>query len=213
MSTPDPTPSDHRAAVAVLVQFQQRASAAGLPADDAAQLHALLAGFPEWVARRGHGQAWAPPQAAAWERIAGLLVGCLLDQPRVALRTAGGPARSGPLFHDIAALLRAEPRDEAVELDLAVRWWQQARAVGLPVDTDFGECWRAIEWTALYGHLVQLGDLYRRQAEGGAAPDEARRAHLLGQAGKVALRYGPLKPLLRLLEPLSGAQVSDGYTF
>jgi hypothetical protein len=29
----------------------------------------------------------------------------------------------------------------------------------------------------------------------------------------VALRYGPLKPLLRLLEPLSGARVQAGFTF
>jgi hypothetical protein len=30
---------------------------------------------------------------------------------------------------------------------------------------------------------------------------------------KVALRYRPLAPLLRLLEPLSGAAVKAGYTF
>ena len=30
---------------------------------------------------------------------------------------------------------------------------------------------------------------------------------------KVALRYAPLQPLLRLLEPLSGATVRAGYTF
>jgi hypothetical protein len=29
----------------------------------------------------------------------------------------------------------------------------------------------------------------------------------------VAMRYAPLRPLLRLLEPLSGAGVRAGYTF
>ncbi len=34
-----------------------------------------------------------------------------------------------------------------------------------------------------------------------------------GYATQVALRYRPLAPLLRLLEPLSGAAVKAGYTF
>jgi hypothetical protein len=36
---------------------------------------------------------------------------------------------------------------------------------------------------------------------------------LLAAASKVALRYGPLKPLLRLLQPLQGETLGAGYTF
>jgi hypothetical protein len=119
------------------------------------------------------------------------------------------PAATGPVTADIAALLRDHPLglDESEELDLAVRWWQQARAAGVPVDDDFGDTWRAIEWQALQRHLEQLG------REGPAAADGALRAYRLQSISKVALRYGPLKPLLRLLQPLSGEAVASGYTF
>jgi len=43
--------------------------------------------------------------------------------------------------------------------------------------------------------------------------DGALRAYRLQSISKVALRYGPLKPLLRLLQPLSGEAVASGYTF
>ena len=38
-----------------------------------------------------------------------------------------------------------------------MRWWQQARRTGLPVDADFGEFWRALEWMGLQRHLKVLG--------------------------------------------------------
>ena len=88
-------------------------------------------------------------------------------------------------------------------LDLAVRWWQLARNAGLPVEADFGETWRALEWMSLLQRLLQL-----------ATPsDKATEARLLGQASRVALRYASLKPLLHLLQPLGAAAPEAGFTF
>jgi len=217
MSTHTPTPAnpappaDDRATLAALVQYQHRTPTAGLPVLDAATLHAQIATFPAAVLHPGPALPWGDTQQASWERLSALLVANLATQPPVALQpglTLCGQPCAGPLFHDVAALLRDAMRDEADELDLAVRWWQQARSVGLPVDADFGECWRAIEWSALHRHLARLSTLY---GAGSAGDPAAQR--LFDQVGKVALRYGPLKPLLRLLEPVAGARVGAGFTF
>ena len=104
----------------------------------------------------------------------------------------------------MASLLRGKGMhaDESFELDEAVRWWQGACRTGLPVDADFGECWRALEWLGLQQHLLALTR--------DAGDDEDR---LLAAVAKVALRYGPLKPLLRLLPVNPGAEAGAGYTF
>jgi len=120
----------------------------------------------------------------------------------------------GPVTYDLARLLRSADLDldEAQQLDLGVRWWQQARRDGLPLGEtlaeDFGELWRALEWTGLLQQLAELG----RVGQAGA-PDTARTARLLHDATRVALRYAPLKPLLALLEPMSGQRLDRGFTF
>jgi hypothetical protein len=83
----------------------------------------------------------------------------------------------------------------------------------LPVDADFGECWRACEWQGLLHDLSAMGLACRARHQDGPPPASADLSRPLARASRVALRYGPLKPLLRLLEPLSGARVQAGFTF
>ena len=65
----------------------------------------------------------------------------------------------GPITYDIASQLRDAfvSWPEELEIDWAVRWWQHARAAGLPVGDDFGECWRQIEWMGMQRHLKVAG--------------------------------------------------------
>lgn len=183
-------PTADRATLQALVDFQAGTPAAGLPRRTREHDRSALA---LWRARAeaAAAQPFAERQRQAFERAFVQLVDAVHAQPAVALLDG---AQAGPLTADIARLLRARAIDEAVELDLAVRWWQRARAAGLPVDPDFGECFRLLEWTWL---LQLLGQ---------AQPDGAG-------AVKVALRYAPLKPLLLLLEPLTGAPPRAGFTF
>jgi len=120
------------------------------------------------------------------------------------------------MLHDVARLLRADgvAGDEALELDAAIRWWEGARRAGLPVEADFGECWRALEWMALQQHLLRLaeGDTGGTGHTGNTG-NGGHEAGLLAAVAKVALRYGPLKPLLWLLPVQPGAELSAGYTF
>jgi len=190
-----------RATLQALVGFQRETPPAGLPARSAAEYRSGLAAF-QARALAAISRPFDDRLLAAFERGQALLVDALQAQPVVALHPdLGGGA--GPITLDIGRLLGRQPLDEDVALDLAVRWWQLARGAGLPVEADFGDTWRALEWTSLAQQLCQL-----------ATPgDKATEAHLLGQASKVALRYGSLKPLLHLMQPLGGAAPGAGFTF
>ena len=225
-----------RDALHALVQFQTGVDAARLPPFDEQLLAAELALFPTWCVQREFGLAWTLAEQQTWDRTCRLLIDSALAQPQRAVHAdwmprnlmvvapghGGNPgildfqdAMRGPVSYDLASLLRDAfiSWSEEQELDWAVRWWQQARQAGLPVDSDFGEFWRALEWMGLQRHLKVLGIFCRlkhRDGKGRYAQDLPR---FFGYATRVATRYGPLKPLLRLLEPLSGKAVTAGYTF
>lgn len=223
-------PSDAllREGVLALVRWQRRMPAEGLaPLDDAA-LRAELALFPAGCVQQAFGIRWTEVQQRAWAQVCDRLVASALAQPQLAvhgdwtprrlpllLQAAAQPAaRRGPISYDLASLLRSADldADEAQQLDLGVRWWQQARRDGLPLGEtlaeDFGECWRALEWMGLLLQLAELG----RLGQAGMS-DAARITRLLQEATRVALRYAPLKPLLALLEPMSGQRLDRGFTF
>ena len=50
----------------------------------------------------------------------------------------------GPITYDVVSLFRDAfiSWEEEQELDWVVRYWEKARAVGLPVREDFGDFWR-----------------------------------------------------------------------
>jgi hypothetical protein len=113
----------------------------------------------------------------------------------------------GPVGYDIASLLRDAfiSWDEEHELDWAVRYWEAARRAGVPVDADFGEFWRQLEWIGLQRHLKVLGIFCRLKHRDAKPRYSADLPRFFGYAHKVASRYRELAPLTRLLEPLMGA--------
>lgn len=221
-----------RDAIAALVRWQLQVPAAALPPFDETLLRTELELFPDWCVAREFGITWSPAQREVWERTSQLLVEQALAQPQVAVHADWMPrnlmcaepnpgildfqdAVRGPLAYDIASLLRDAfiSWDEEREIDWAIRWWEQARRAGLPVADDFGEQWRLIEWTGLQRHLKVLGIFCRLKHRDGKARYVEDLPRFFAYATKVALRYRPLKPLLELLEPMSGAALSVGYTF
>jgi aminoglycoside/choline kinase family phosphotransferase len=121
----------------------------------------------------------------------------------------------GPITYDIACQLRDAfiSWDEDREIDWAVRWWQEARKAGLPVDGDFGECWRQIEWMGMQRHLKVVGIFCRLKHRDGKAQYATDLPRFFTYLTKVAMRYRPLQALLPLIEPLSGRAVRAGLTF
>jgi aminoglycoside/choline kinase family phosphotransferase len=222
-----------RDAMAALLLFQIGVPAAALPPFDEALLSRELALFPEWCVKREFGVTWSEAEQATWQRICRLLIDSALAQPVVAVHADWMPrnlmvlepgrpgvldfqdAVAGPITYDLASLLRDAfiDWDEPREIDWAVRWWDMARRAGLPVHADFGEFWRALEWMGLQRHLKVMGIFCRLKHRDGKAHYADDLPRFFGYASKVALRYGPLKPLLKLIEPLSGAKVAAGYTF
>ncbi len=225
-----------REAGAALLQLQRGVPAAALPPFDEAQLMRELALFPEWCVQREFGVTWGERQQAQWQRVCRLIVQSALAQPVVAVHADWMPrnlmvcepgrpgvldfqdALAGPVTYDLASMLRDafHSWDEEQELDWAVRWWQQARAAGheavRPYD-DFGEFWRALEWMGLQRHLRILGVFCRLKHRDGKPHYAQDLPRFFGYAGKVAMRYAPLNPLVSLLEPLSGQAVTAGFTF
>lgn len=221
-----------RDALDALVRFQQRVPAGALPPFDEALLGRELDWFPQWCVQREFGVQWTHAQQAAWQRVRRLLIASALAQPVVAVHadwmprnlmlTDAGPgildfqdAVAGPVTYDLASLLRDAfiSWDEAQEIDWAVRWWEQARRVGLPVHADFGEFWRALEWMGLQRHLKVLGVFCRLKHRDGKPHYATDLPRFFAYANKVAMRYAPLAPLARLLAPLSGTPVQAGFTF
>ncbi|MEJ7137360.1 aminoglycoside phosphotransferase family protein [Amphibiibacter pelophylacis] len=228
-----------RESLDLLLKWQQRIPTEGLVRYDRAFLQRELDIFTEWCVGAEHGVVWTAPQQAQWRGVCEALIGLALEQPFVAMHR-DWMARNlmvlpdgqklqghslaildfqdtiaGPVGYDLISLLRDAyiTWDEAQELDWAVRYWQAARAAGLPVHDDFGEFWRAAEWLGLQRHLKVMGIFCRLQHRDGKPIHIGEVPRFMAWANRVALRYGPLRPLIPLLETLGGAKLQQGYTF
>jgi hypothetical protein len=225
-----------RQALQALVQFQLHVGNEDLPVYDEALLARELALFPEWCVQREFGISWTPAQQSVWERVCHSLIHSALAQPQVTVHRDWMPrnlmladpnpgildfqdAVRGPVTYDVASMLRDAfiSWDEAREIDWAVRWWEQARRAGVPLGEslghDFGEFWRALEWMGLQRHLKVLGIFCRLKHRDGKPAYAEDLPRFFAYATRVAHRYGPLRPLLPLLEPMNGAAVRSGFTF
>ena len=229
----DPSMADAlmRRVGSALVQWQQRMDPGEWPAYDEALLRRELDLFPEWCVGREFGQTWNEAQQKAWDRVTARLIDSALAQPLVAVHRDWMPrnlmvcgeqlgildfqdAVRGPITYDAASMLRDAfiSWDEEREIDWAVRYWQQARDAGVPVQDDFGEFWRALEWMGLQRHLKVLGIFCRLKHRDGKARYAQDLPRFFAYATKVVLRYRELAPLLPLIEPLSGFALEQGYT-
>jgi aminoglycoside/choline kinase family phosphotransferase len=221
-----------RDAVRALVQWQTGMSSSALPAYDEAFLRRELALFPEWCVQREFGITWNDAQQARWQRVCDTLVQNASAQPVVAVHRDFMPrnlmvtdpnpgildfqdALAGPVTYDIASLLRDAfiSWDEEREIDWAVRYWSAARKAALPVDEDFGEFWRQLEWMGLQRHLKVMGIFCRLKHRDGKPHYRSDLPRFFAYATKVAMRYQPLAPLLALLEPMNEQKLASGFTF
>ena len=224
-------------AVEILVAWQRASRPGVLPPYDAALLQRELALFPEWYVARHRAFELTDAQRAALARLFDRIVAENLRaaavyvhrdfMPRNLMLTAlpgGGPALGvldfqdavhGPITYDIASLLRDAfvSWDEEFVLDITVHYWERARAAGLPVDGDFGDFYRAVEWMGLQRHLKVAGIFARLTLRDGKPRYLADAPRFIGYIRSTAGRYRELAPLLRLLDEIEGTQVAAGYAF
>ncbi|WP_144636316.1 aminoglycoside phosphotransferase family protein [Bordetella genomosp. 13] len=226
----------YRQALAALVRMQQ-AAVTGLPAYDGARLAAELELFPEWYVGRHHGATLDDKENAALRQVFQLLAGSADGQPTVYVHRdfhspnlmvcedpRHGPnpgildfqdALAGPLTYDLASLVTDARTtwEEPQQLDWAIRYWEMARAAGLPVDADFAEFHRAYEWMSLQRNLRILGVFARLNHRDGKPGYLAHMPRVNVYVRQVAQRYGVFAPLLRLLDRLDQRAPTVGYTF
>ena len=121
----------------------------------------------------------------------------------------------GPITYDIASLMRDAflSWDEDFVLDVTIRYWEKARAAGLPVGTDFGAFYRGVEWMGLQRHLKVAGIFARLTLRDGKPQYLADTPRFIQYIRATAARYRELKPLLRLVDKLEGIQDAGSYMF
>jgi len=220
----------------VLVRWQQASRPGVLPPYDETLLRRELDLFPEWFVSRHLGHQLSDDEKKTLESTFRFLLDSALAQPKVFVHRDFMPrnlmvveseatlvpgildfqdAVYGPIAYDVVSLFRDAfiSWDEERELDWVVRYWEKARAAGLPVRADFGEFWRDYELMGLQRHLKVLGIFCRLKYRDGKENYIADLPRFLGYARKTAGRYIALKPLLNLLDTLEGISGEVGYTF
>ena len=229
-------PTLYREANRALVALQQASRPGVLPEYDRALLARELALFPDWYVARHLGIELTAAERADLDAVFERLLANNLAQPQVFvhrdyhsrnLMVSGDafPATPGildfqdavygPITYDLVSLYRDAYIDwpEAQELDFVIRYWELARAAGLPVSPDFDAFYRDYEWMGAQRQLKVLGIFARlchRDGKTGYVNDMPRvMAYLRRTAG----RYADLAPLARLLARLDDAPAQAAYTF
>jgi N-acetylmuramate 1-kinase len=225
-----------RDALDALIRWQLTSREGVLPEFDEAFLRREMELLPEWFISRHLGREVDEKTRGLLDRTFALLIASARTQPQVFmlrdfmprnLMVAPQPnplnpgvldfqdAVYGPITYDVASLLRDAfiGWDEEFELDCFVYYWERAKKAGLPVDPDFGEFYRQLEWMGLQRHIKVLGLFCRINYRDGKPHYMSDLPRFIGYARKVAERYAPLRPFAKLLDELEGRANEVGYTF
>ncbi|MBY0446981.1 MAG: phosphotransferase, partial [Burkholderiales bacterium] len=221
-----------RQVISLLVKMQVSTPIDGLVPFDGAFMQREMDICREWYFGKAYGVTLEGKDLGVWERSCALIVAHNLAQPTLYMHrdfhsrnimVQGNELRLidfqdavlGPITYDLVSLLKDAylDWDEAFVLDLAIRYWEQARVAGLPVHEDFGDFYRAFEWQGLQRHLKILGLFARLKHRDGKEQYQADIPRVFEYVRKVCLRYSELTQLGRLLLNLHGEPVATGFTF
>ena len=227
-------PSLYADAIDALIRLQMASSAASFAPYDRELLLRELRLFPEWYVERHKGITLAASERAVLDDAFETILAVTLAQPRVHVhrdfhsrnlmllpgtRNPGildfQDAVVGPITYDLVSLLRdAYVRwEEEQVLDWAIRYWERARAAGLPMPAQFGDFYRDFEWMGLQRHLKVLGIFARLSHRDGKDRYLADLPLVLRYVQEVAARYVTLAPLSRLIDRIEGRSQRIGHTF
>lgn len=231
----------YRRATDVLLQWQLASRPGVLPPYDDALLRRELALFPDWYVAQHRQVVLSSAQQqvlrAAFDRI----VAENLSAPSVYvhrdfmmrnLMVSSEPeplgvldfqdAVFGPITYDIASLLRDAfiSWDEAFVLDIAVRYWEQARKACLlgaasasGWGEDFGDFYRSVEWMGLQRHLKVAGIFARLTLRDGKPKYLQDAPRFIAYIRSTATRYRELGPLARLMDEIEGDAPQVGFAY
>jgi aminoglycoside/choline kinase family phosphotransferase len=220
-------------ALEALVKFQVTSRPGVLPEYDRAFLQREMSLFPEWYIGKHLNATLTEKQAAELQGVFDAILANVTAQAQVYVHRdfhsrnlmvvdAGNPgvldfqdALYGPMTYDLASLLRDAyvQWDEELVLDWAIRYWQHAKSLGLPVNKDIDAFYKDFEYMSLQRHLKILGLFCRLNYRDGKAQYLDDLPTVMEYVRKTAGRYKDLKPLIRLLDLLEDSKPQVGYTF
>ncbi|KAF0814510.1 hypothetical protein IGB42_00564 [Andreprevotia sp. IGB-42] len=219
-------------AMDTLVRMQTGLAFEHLPAFDAAFQRREMEICREWYIDQHLAKPLNDKQMATWERSLALIIAKNTAQPTLFmhrdfhsrnLMVVDGElavldfqdAVNGPVSYDVVSLLRDAyvAWDEGFVLDLAIRYWEKARAAGVPVHDDFSDFYTAFEWQGLQRHLKVLGLFARLNVRDDKPRYLADIPRVFNYVRNVCQRYSELTPLGRLLLDLNGEKIATGFTF
>ncbi len=230
--TPDNPGTLFSAAIDTLIQWQKASRPGVLPPYDAALLQREIDLFPAWYVGKHLHATLSAAQQQVFMTTAKWLIDAALAQPKVYVHRDFMPrnlmlstpnpgvldfqdAVYGPITYDVASLFRDAfvSWPEALELDWVIRYWERARAAGLPVNPEFATFWRDFEWMGLQRHIKVLGIFARINYRDGKPHYLKDTPRFINYARKVSARYRELAPFAKLLDELEGHAHNIGYTF
>ena len=219
-------------ALGALICIQNASQPGVLPEYDREMLMRELELFPVWYVSRHKGVTLTEEQTRQLYEIFDHILDVNLAEPKVFVHrdfhsrnlmlSAPNPgvldfqdAVYGPMSYDLASLFKDAyiHWEEDFVLDMLARYWETARALGLPVREDFAEFHRDYEWMGVQRHLKVLGIFARlchRDGKDGYLKDMPR---VLAYLRQTCERYLELRPLARLLDQLEDRRIDVGFTF
>lgn len=223
----------YREALHALVRIQVTSRPGVLPEYDREALLRELKLFPEWYITKHLGKEITPSAQKILDRTFDILLANNLAQPQVFVHRdyhsrnlmyleSGNPgildfqdALYGPVTYDLVSLLKDAyvEWDEERILDLVIRYWENARKVGLPVNPDIDQFYRDFEFMGVQRHLKVLGifaRLYHRDGKENYLKDIPL---VMKYTSKAAHRYSELAPLAKLLDDLQEIEPGVTYSF
>jgi aminoglycoside/choline kinase family phosphotransferase len=163
-------------ALQALLAFQQLPMVAPLPSYDVALLRRELELFPEWYVKRELGVEFDAAQQVLWQQVSDLLIDSALAQPKVLVHRDYMPrnlmlsepnpgvldfqdAVYGPVTYDVTCLFKdaflSWPQERVS--GWLESYWQQAGALGIPVQPEFEDFLRASDLMGVQRHLKVIG--------------------------------------------------------
>ncbi|OQS41989.1 N-acetylmuramate/N-acetylglucosamine kinase AmgK [Chromobacterium haemolyticum] len=215
-------------ALDTLVEIQSASQPGVLPEYDEALLTRELNLFPEWFCAKELGRPLNVAQRQLWDAGVKALLPVLLAQSKVFVHrdfivrnlmlTPGKPgvldfqdAVYGPVSYDIVSLLRDAfiEWEEPFVLDIAIRYWEKARAASLPVPAEFDVFYRDFEWMGVQRHLKVAGIFSRLFHRDGKDKYRAEIPRFIKYLKRTTRRYQELAPFYQLLLQLVGKDQTD----
>ena len=231
------TPEAHKAllleAIDELIVLQQSSRPDRLPEYSREILLREMNLFPEWFVAKELNSSLNFAQRQLWQQTLDALLPVIEAQPKVYVHrdfivrnlmlTRGRPAvldfqdaLYGAITYDLVSLLRDAfiEWNEEFTLDLVIRYWEKARAAGLPVPAQFDTFYKWYEFMGVQRHLKVAGIFARLWHRDGKDKYRPEIPRFLNYLRRTSRRYEELAPLYALLLQLVGDEdLQTGYTF